>query len=233
MRMNPPWQYDETIQVGTDYRDPQEVALYDQRMQKLRDVATEAKNIKEALALSEDSIIWEIGTGTGECALALASTVEHVYATDVSPAMLEHARHKAELRSVRNVTFEAGGFLSGFQPPHPVDGIITQLALHHLPDFWKSRAFAGIARHLRPKGRLYLRDVVFPSATDDYDDFFREAIDGVRVHAGDEVAQQTIQHIKTEFSTLNWILEGMIERSGLQIIEKDCQGFISVYVCER
>jgi hypothetical protein len=114
-----------------------------------------------------------------------------------------------------------------------VNGVVTQLALHHLPDFWKSRALAGIAGCLRPEGRLYLRDVVFPSSTDDYDVFFKLAIDGIRSQAGDETAQQTIQHIKTEFSTLDWILEGMIVRSGLKIAAKDSKGFLSVYVCEK
>ncbi|MDD3815576.1 MAG: class I SAM-dependent methyltransferase [Desulfocapsaceae bacterium] len=231
--MNRLWQYDETIQIGTDYRDQKQVAAYDQRMQKLRDVNAEAKDIQKALSLASDSIVWEIGTGTGECALALAATVEHVYATDVSPTMLEYAHHKAEQRRINNVTFEKGGFLSGFRPRQPVDGVVTQLALHHLPDFWKSRALAGIANCLRPQGRLYLRDVVFPSATDDYDAFFKAVIDEVRLHAGDEIAQQTIQHIKTEFSTLDWILEGMITRSGLKIVEKDSKGFLSVYVCEK
>jgi ubiquinone/menaquinone biosynthesis C-methylase UbiE len=231
--MNNPWQYDETIQVGTDYRDEDEVRAYDRRMQTLRDVGGEVKDIQRALLLSSDSTVWEIGTGTGECALALAPAVRHVYASDVSPAMLEYARRKAEQRGVSSVTFEKGGFLSGFRPGHAVDGIITQLALHHLPDFWKSRAFDVMTGSLRPGGRLYLRDVVFPSTTDDYDAFFKTVVDGVRSQAGDEMAQRTTQHIKTEFSTLDWILEGMMTRSGLGIVEKSSTGFVSVYVCER
>lgn len=133
--MDCPWQYDETIQIGTDYSDPKEVAAYDQRMQNLRDVNAEAKDIQKALALSRDSIVWEIGTGTGECALALADAVKHVYATDISQTMLEYARLKAEQRHISNITFKNGGFLSGFRPNYPVDGVVTQLSLHHLPDF--------------------------------------------------------------------------------------------------
>lgn len=231
--MYPPWQYDETIQIGTDYRDEAEVAAYDQRMQKLRDVNAESQAIKAALSLSNNSTVWEIGTGTGECALALASNARHVYATDVSPAMLEYATRKAEQRHIGNVTFERGGFLSGFHPPHPVDAVVTQLALHHLPDFWKSRALAGITSRLRPSGRLYLRDVVFPSASENYDAYFKAEIDEIRSNAGDDLARQAVRHIKTEFSTLDWILEGMIARSGLKIVEKDSKGFLSVYVCER
>jgi len=231
--MNPPWQYDETIQVGTNYRDRQEVRLYDERMLKLRDIDAEVKEIHKALALSPDATVWEIGTGTGECALGLAAGVKHVHASDVSPAMLAYAKNKAERRGVKHVTFVEGGFLSGFRPAQPVDGIVTQLALHHLPDFWKSRALTAIDDSLRPKGRLYLRDVVFPSTISDYDAFFKTVIDEIRSRAGDEVAQQTVAHIKTEFSTLDWILEGMIERSGLRIVAKDCKGFLSVYVCEK
>ena len=42
-----------------------------------------------------------------------------------------------------------------------------------------------------------------------------------------------IQHIKEEFSTLDWMLEGMMTRGGLRIIEKGGQGFLWVYVCEK
>lgn len=231
--MNHPWQYDESIQVGTDYRDENEVRVYDQRMQELRDIDKEVKEIQRALALTPNSTVWEIGTGTGEVALAISSKAKHVYATDVSPAMLKFACRKAEQRHVNNVKFEKGGFLSGFRPDYLLDGIVAQLALHHLPDFWKARAFDSIASRLRPGGRLYLRDVVFPSTIDNYNNFFETVIDEVRSKTGNEVAQQTIQHIKSEFSTLDWILEGMISRSGLSIIEKNNLGFLSVYICEK
>ncbi len=231
--MNVPWQYDEATQVGTDYGDQSEVSAYDERMQQLRNTEAEAKDIERALCLTPESTVWEIGTGTGQCAIALSRVVKHVYATDVSLAMLEYARSKAKRQGIANVTFAEGGFLSGFRPAHPVDGIVSQLALHHLPDFWKSRAVVAAANSLRSGARLYLRDVVFQSTTSDYDAFFQAVIEGVRAHAGEEVARQTVQHIKTEFSTLDWILEGLITRAGLKIVEKQGDGFVSAYVCEK
>lgn len=228
-----PWQYDETIQVGTDYQNEEEVRKYDQHMQKLRDIEIEVKEIGMALGVSDDSTLWEIGTGTGECALGLALKAKHVYATDISPAMLSYAALKAKERKVSNVTFGSGGFLSGFQPDTPVDGIISQLALHHLPDFWKARALNAIAKKLKPNGRFYLRDVVFSPDTGESDDFFQAVIEGIRSQAGEEVVEQTIQHIKTEFSTFDWVIEGLIAQSGMELIEKNNNGFLTVYVCKK
>lgn len=231
--MTSPWLYDESIQIGTDYRDLAEVEAYDRRMGKLRDVAAEARAIREALDVSGESVVWEIGAGTGECALALAATAKRVCASDVSPIMLEYARRKAAARGVANVSFEAGGFLSGFRPERPVDGIVTQLALHHLPDFWKTRALAAMASHLRPGGRLFLRDAVFPTTPDGAESFFEATVNDVRRRGGEGFAHQVVRHVQKEFSTLDWIMEGMIERSGLRIVRRSEPGFFATYVCEK
>ena len=231
--MTHPWQYDEIVQVGVDYLNEREVRVYDQNMQRLRNISEETEEIIKVLGVSKESLVWEIGTGTGESAVALSRACKQVYATDVSSTMLQYAGNKAEKNQIANITFEMGGFLSGFHPPFPVDSIISQFALHHLPDFWKNRALSIIADRLKPKGRFYLRDVVFPSDRDDYDQFFSDLITETRVRAGDKMAQETILHIKEEYSTLDWILEGLIERNGLKIIKKDVHGFLMVYVCEK
>ncbi len=231
--MTHPWQYDETVQIGVDYVDPKQIEAYDQRMAKLRSIIAETEEIGISLRLSPDSTVWEIGTGTGECSLRLASKCRHIYATDISSLMLDYAREKSERLGIHNITYEVGGFFSGFQPERSVDGIVSQLALHHLPDFWKTKAINVVVKKLRPEGRLYLRDVVFPSEIEDYDLFFERIVEGIRSRAGDELAQETVQHIRAEYSTLDWILEGIIERSGLKIVNKENEGFIFVYVCEK
>ncbi|HOL70799.1 MAG TPA: methyltransferase domain-containing protein [Bryobacteraceae bacterium] len=230
--MTYPWQFDESVQRGTDYGDEGNVTAYDELMLRLRDVEREAAEIAEAISLSPDAVIWEIGTGTGECALRLARCCRHVFATDVSAPMLACARRKADERKIANVTFEIGGFRSGFQPDGQLDAVISQLALHHLPDFWKFQALGAISRRLRPHGRLYLRDVVFPSPIDDYDAFINAAIQELRLSAGEEIATQAVRHFKEEFSTLDWILEGMMERNGLRILRKSRSGILTAYTCE-
>lgn len=231
--MQYPWQYDETIQVGVDYMDEKEVDAYDERMQALRNISQEVEEIRSALNLYSDAVVLEIGAGTAEFALGIASHSRHVHAVDISPAMLSFARRKAADRKITNVSFHSGGFLSGFEPQEPVEAIVSQLALHHLPDFWKTIALRRMREWLKDGGRLYLRDVVYPSDVEDYASFFASVIDGIRSAAGDEMARETIEHIKKEFSTLDWIFEGMIERAGFRIVRKNAQDFLTAYLCEK
>ncbi len=226
-----PWTYDENIQVGTDYADVQEVLAYDRDMASLRDVAAEVEIVANALLLDADSTVWEIGTGTGEMALGLAARCSRVWATDVSPAMLEAARKKASARGLLNAAFGSGGFLDGFSPDHTVDGVVTQLALHHLPDFWKVAALRRIRSFLAPEGRLFLKDVVFRGDLVDYDGFFSDVVDQLRATAGNRVAGNTIAHIREEYSTFDWILEEMLARTGFRIVDKVAHGFPTDYTC--
>jgi len=231
--MNAPWLYDESVTTGTNYRDETEVRAYDEHMAKLRNVVKEAEEIGAAIALTPRSAIWEIGAGTGECALHLARSCRNVVATDVSPAMLAYARRKAAERKIGNVRFELGGFLAGYEPEGQVDAIVTQLALHHLPDFWKARALARISDRLRQGGRLFLMDAVYPSEAAGNDDYFMKAVDAVRERSGEGGAKMTIEHIRDEYSTLDWILEGLLQRAGMKVLKKDVSGFLTSYLCEK
>jgi hypothetical protein len=41
-----------------------------------------------------------------------------------------------------------------------VDAVVTTLALHHLPDFWKGMALKRVHGMLKRGGRLYIHDVI-------------------------------------------------------------------------
>ncbi len=231
--MDHSWLYDERKQIGTDYADDERVTEYDTGMQRLRNVSQEVEKVAQALIVSPFTTIWEIGCGTGEMALGLAARCRHVYATDVSPAMIRFARRKATERRVRNVTFQDGGFLSGYVPPEPVDGAVSQLTLHHLPDMWKLTALRRVAHHLRPNGRLFLRDIVYPSGVPDYDAYFAGLIATVRSAGGDDLADETIAHIREEYSTFAWIMEEMLKQSGFSVTDKLTERFTTSYICIR
>lgn len=228
----PRWQYDEFKQIGTDYDSVEEVEAYDRRMQSLRDVAQETEHILEALGVTPESTILEIGTGTGEFAIRAAARCAKVYAVDISEMMLDYARQKAEARGVSNIEFKRAGFLT-FER-EPVDAVVTQLALHHLPDYWKAVALRRIHDALRDGGRLFLRDVVFPGDVRNHEDRFREWIASAQAKAGDTIGREIEAHIRDEYSTLDWIMEGLLKTSRFSIISADgSKGLFTTYVCAK
>ena len=90
----PAWQYHEPDHPGADFYALAEI--YDRNL--IPDVQGEIDEILDFLDLQPDQSILEIGTGTGEFALAAARRCERVYAVDLSNGMLEYAKKKAASR---------------------------------------------------------------------------------------------------------------------------------------
>lgn len=225
------WVCDEFRQVGTDYASAEEVEAYDMRMQSFRDVKGEIERILSVIELPSDGMVMEIGTGTAEFALTAAAKCKKVYAVDISPAMLEYSKKKTAARGIGNVEFIHGGFLSFDYNGPKLDAVVTQLALHHLSDFWKMVAVGRIRDSLKPGGRFYLKDVVFSCDYDSYIATFEGWTQGLREIAGDNMASQARDHALKEFSTLDWIMEGILERCGFEIARKEYNNSFGEYLC--
>lgn len=85
---------------------------------------------------------------------------------------------------------------------------------------------------LKPRGKFCLRDVAFSFDFRDYASFFGDYISKAAEKVGEEFAERIEAHIKNEYSTFSWIMEGMIQRAGFEILEKECfDGFIMAYFC--
>lgn len=235
-KMNPcpGWQYNEMKQVGADYADIREVQAYDSRMQKLRDIKEETEKILNSINLTRNQTVLEFGTGTGEFAIEAAQHCSKIYATDVSVQMLEFAQRKAAMHGIKNIEFHNAGFLTYEHAGEPLDAVVSQLALHHLPDFWKMIALRRIHGMLKEGGKFYLRDTVYSFDVDNYMDFFNRWIEGIRQAAGDELADDAETAIRDEYTTPGWIMEELLKRAGFHIDEAEYSyGFMAVYVCTK
>ncbi|HEX7445111.1 MAG TPA: methyltransferase domain-containing protein [Methanothrix sp.] len=227
----PAWQYHEADHPGADFDALAET--YDQDMQH-RDVQGEISEILDFLDLRPNDTVLEIGTGTGEFALAAARHCQMVYAVDLSPGMLRYAGKKAALRAISNVEFLPGGFLTYQHQGTPLDAVVTQIALHHLPDFWKQVALLRIFDMLKVGGKFCLRDVVYSFDPRDQEKFFGEFILKASGKGGPEFAARITDHIRKEYSTMDWIMRGMIERAGFEIsVGKNSLGFFGLYLCTK
>ena len=230
----PAWQYNEIQQVGTDYTDEAQVKAYDQCMQRLRDVNEETETIIKSINLKKNETILEIGTGTGSFAIEAARHCAKVIAIDVSQKMLEFAQQKAQMMGITNVEFNHAGFLTYCHTGEPLDAVVSQLALHHLPDFWKIIALRRIFEILKDGGKFYLRDAVYSFDVDNYKNFFDNLIDGVKNAHGVELASDFELATREEYTTLDWIMEGLLKRAGFSIDKVDySDGFMAVYVCTK
>lgn len=234
MKSYPKWQYNELKQIGVDYTDISEVQAYDLRMKKLRNIQKETQGIIDAVGLNHDHVLLEFGTGTGELAIEVSKRCLKVFAVDVSETMLEYAKQKAQKLGIDNIEYCHAGFLTYEHYGEPLDIVVSQLALHHLPDFWKLIALKRIYSMLKKGGQLYLRDTVYSFNTDGYEEFFNTWLNSIRQLAGEELANDTEIAIRDEFSTCDWVMEGLIKRAGFEIDRIDYyEGFLAVFVCSK
>ena len=228
------WYYDELKQIGTDYANIEEVEAYDAHRSEIRDIKTEINEIKTALNLQKDHVILDIGTGTGAFAIELSKSCKHVYACDISPVMLKYAHMKTEKYDRKNIGFLSGGFLTFDLPVSSVDAVLTQLSLHHLPDFWKLVALKRIYDILVQGGRLFIRDVVFPSKINDYRDYLNTIVNNLRQKSGETNAAAMEHHIRDEYSTFDWIMEGLFQKAGFTLEQAHYyNGFLATYICVK
>jgi Methylase involved in ubiquinone/menaquinone biosynthesis len=80
------------------------------------------------------NVLIDFGSGTGTFAIASARRCVRVHVVDVSQAMIDHAKAKANTAGISNLVFSHVGFLTYEHLDEPAATIAVTFALHHLPD---------------------------------------------------------------------------------------------------
>lgn len=223
------WFRNDSVQIGTDFSSPLEVAGYDARMRQMRDVDGEVELILSLLNLSENSRLLELGSGTGAFTRAAARRCGEVVSVDISPAMLNFSEERARAEGLGNISFQLGSFLSYNYPEERFDAAVTSMALHHLPDVWKEIALENIRAALKPGGDFFLLDAVFDWGDRHYGDYFSGIVEREK-----SSRLNMARHIATEFSTLTWIMEGLLKQAGFSLKKSiRIKDFIYGYYCVK
>ncbi|WP_445633136.1 Methyltransferase type 11 [Nostoc sp. DSM 114161] len=218
MNSFPAWYFDESKMAGVDFEDVAQVEAYDRN----QTVSTPEKEqaLVNRLGISSRHTVIDLGAGTGTFAIQASLIGANVHAVDISQAMINYAQKKAKIFDATNIKFHQAGFLTYQHQDEPVDFVVTKNALHILPDFWKMIAFLRIAELLKPKGIFYLRDVIFSFPPVEYKSSIDEWIKQVAKPEGQGWTTQDFEmHVREEHSTFTWIVEEMLTRSGLKILE--------------
>ncbi len=127
--------------------------------------ARNSRMVVELAGIKPGESVLDVACGTGSLTLTAAHYAGprgQVYGIDASPEMIEVAKKKAA-RAGAPVTFRVELAEKLLFPDATFDVIISRLAIHHLPDDLKPRAFAEMLRVLKPGGRVLLADFVQPS----------------------------------------------------------------------
>jgi ubiquinone/menaquinone biosynthesis C-methylase UbiE len=137
--------YDQTVFAATPHDGFEN---YTEVLERVADLAGARTGIR----------VLDVGTGTGNLALALARRGAQVTAVEPSAEMRQIAQSKLGAIPVLN-----GQFLALPVPDASQDAVVSTYAFHHLDDERKALGARELLRVLRPGGRVVLGDVAWAS----------------------------------------------------------------------
>lgn len=132
----------------------------------------------EQLELTKEDVLLDVGTGTGNMAIASAYISRQVIGIDISKKSLEKAKIKAEQKKLSNVIFAYGSFEEPCAEinlaSYGITKILAVYSLHHLPDQLKEESLVKLVNLLHRPGRIVIGDIMFFKDPDKYRDWFGE-----------------------------------------------------------
>lgn len=206
------WYYNERRQIGLDSAVASICDRHDDSDLRARAALT-------MLGVQRGWRVADIGCGNGLLAVEAAQMGADVDAVDISPAMLALAKIQASDRKVA-IRTQPAGLLSFAYEPNSYDLVVSEFALHHLPDFWKAVALARIFCALKPGASFYLRDIVFVSMPDGPERDI-EAWADFNIKNHDFSRDSVITHMRDEYSTFGWVIERMLIDVGFTLVSAD------------
>lgn len=120
-------------------------------------ILIETKKVFSYANLSSDSLVLDLGSGTGQWAFRFANIVKHVTAVEFSSPMLNIAEKLAIQKNIKNVSFHSGKAQT-FNPKSSFDLVFISGLLIYLTDNQISELLKNVYGYLKLGGRVILRD---------------------------------------------------------------------------
>lgn len=210
----PRWCFSEFDPVGTDLASADAVAAFDRSQGT--DPARDAELLGR-LGGEPGMVLVDLGCGTGSLLVEAARMGMSAHGVDVATNMLDFSRSRADQAGVEPCLHRAG-FLSYVHHGPLADIVTVRSALHQLPDFWKQVALVRVRQFMRPGGVLFLSDAVWSFPPEDWELAIPEWINRMGEPEGRGFTRADFEtHVREEFSTFDWVLEGMLAKARFSI----------------
>src|SRR5260370_22908812 len=112
--------------------------------------------IVAAAEAGPDDLVLDVACGGGIVVCAFAPHVKHATGIDMTPAMLDRARHLAAEKAITNVTWRESDVARLPYPDGAFTILVTRFAMHHFPD--PAAVFREMVRVCAPGGRVVVVD---------------------------------------------------------------------------
>jgi protein-L-isoaspartate(D-aspartate) O-methyltransferase len=102
----------------------------------------------ELARVAPESVVLEVGTGSGYQAAVLAELARHVYTIEILPELAETADERLTRLGYTNITVRAGDGYLGWPEHAPFDAILVTAGAEHVPP--------PLVEQLKPGGRMVI-----------------------------------------------------------------------------
>ena len=185
-----------------------------------RDQQVDARKYIDQLEVDRNSLVVDLGCGEAKFLAAISSSIRKGIGIDASVHMLASARRSLTDQDIGNVELIHADFREyevGFEM---ADAVMSNYAVHHVPDVGKEEVFRRIHATLRPGGVFRLEDDSFNFPREEFEERVPEIMAQWERHFGpdgwkflkDKLAGDDFEH--TPFLD---DLTRMIESSGLTV----------------
>lgn len=132
----------------------------------------------DLLDLTPESVVLEIGTGSGYQAAILSRLAKQVYTIEKIPELAESATHCLKDLGYDNVEIRCGNGYHGWEEKAPFDAVIVTAAASHIPQALVDQLKPG-GRMVIPVGLPYMRQELMVVTKDENGTTNTESVLGV------------------------------------------------------
>ncbi len=151
-----------------------------------REQEVDAGKFINQLEVDRNSVVVDLGCGEAKFLAAISSEIRKGIGIDVSVHMLASAKRSLTNLDIRNVELIRSDFREfdvGFEV---ADAVMSNYAIHHVPDVGKERVFRRIHSTLRPGGVFRLEDDSFNFPREEFEKRVPEIMTQWERHFGPE-----------------------------------------------